>query len=138
MSTNGVLGVPFGIHDYRNAPLPGPATAGMILPFWDDLFTRTGVCVATVGTAPNRRFITEWRNTNYLGGGSGAFNFEIVLYETSNLIDLVYGTMGTIRGGDSTVGIENEDGSDGVAVCGPTTPSCVVASDTVIRFTPGM
>lgn len=141
VTTNGWIGLD-GITNasYSNTAIPDPSPPNaMINALWDDLITGTdGVCVATVGTAPNRRFITEWRNTNYLGGGSGAFNFEIVLYETSNLIDLVYGTMGTIRGGDTTVGLENEDGSDGVAVCGPTTPSCVVASDTVIRFTPGM
>ncbi len=47
----------------------------------------------TIGTAPNRVFVVQW--TDYKRYGSAysgdAFDFQIRLYETSNLIEIVYG-----------------------------------------------
>ncbi len=57
----------------------------------------------TIGTAPNRVFIVEWKNWgvwSYLAPPS--FNFQIRLYEGSNRVEFVYellgGTQSTITG----------------------------------------
>lgn len=44
----------------------------------------------TIGTAPNRIFVVEWINARRKSG-SGNFNFQIRLHETTNVIDISYG-----------------------------------------------
>ncbi|HQF27499.1 MAG TPA: BNR-repeat neuraminidase N-terminal domain-containing protein, partial [Bacteroidia bacterium] len=47
----------------------------------------------TSGAAPNRKFIVQWTDCDHYGtGGVNHFNFQIVLNETSNTIQVVYGT----------------------------------------------
>jgi len=49
----------------------------------------------TIGTAPNRVCVVQWTNYKKFGtGGNGDnFNFQIRLNETSNAVEVVYGTM---------------------------------------------
>jgi Secretion system C-terminal sorting domain len=46
----------------------------------------------TVGTAPNRQCIIQWKSAGrYFGMGNGdCFNFQIVLHETTNTIETIY------------------------------------------------
>jgi Secretion system C-terminal sorting domain len=46
----------------------------------------------TVGTAPNRQCIIQWKSVGrYFGMGDGdCFNFQIVLHETTNTIETIY------------------------------------------------
>ncbi|MES2701457.1 MAG: Ig-like domain-containing protein [Bacteroidota bacterium] len=94
--------------------IPG---AGFLMPYWDDLSGQVTtsspplpVYYQTTGVAPNRIFTFEWKNwvpyfyTGSLGTGSG--NFQIKLYETTNIIDFCYGpaTFGSMQ---ATIGIAN-------------------------------
>ncbi len=78
---------------------------GLLMPFWCDLYSNpggygcTGTAYAyyqTAGTAPNRTFTFEWKNFRAYGGGSACVccegNFQVILYESTNVIDFVYGT----------------------------------------------
>ena len=66
--------------------LPAPA----ILPFWDDMDDETGnVYWEVQGTAPNRTLIVEWYNRPHFNG-IGAVSYEVILYETSNAVELRY------------------------------------------------
>ncbi len=130
-----------GMNGVRNASLGGaiPAAAApnsVIAALWTDLITSlTGICLATVGTAPNRRWVVQWLNAhNYPSGGS--MTFEIVLSETSGTIDLVYRTM--TRPGAGSVGIENETGMMGMNGCMGIGMGmmCSPPAGTAIRFTP--
>lgn len=52
----------------------------------------------TVGSAPNRTFVIQWSNFVRLNANSYAYqadnlNFQIRLHETTNAIDIVYGSM---------------------------------------------
>lgn len=50
----------------------------------------------TLGTAPNRVLVVQWLNCRKFGGTSGRddfYNFQARLYETSNKISIIYGTM---------------------------------------------
>jgi hypothetical protein len=51
--------------------------------------------IETIGTAPNRTLVVQWLNYKKFGtGGTGDnLNFQIRLNETTNTIDVVYGTM---------------------------------------------
>ena len=55
--------------------------------------TGSSIQYTTSGTAPNRKFIVQWTDCDHYGtGGVNHFNFQIVLNETSNTIQVVYGT----------------------------------------------
>jgi len=120
---------------YLTGTIPSSgAPNGVIAAQWKDLRTGpAGVCVVTTGTTPNRRWYFQWANaTNYAGGGS--LDFEIVLHESTGIIDMLYGTMTGAQ--MSTVGVENSTGSLGVGGCEDGTTTCTIAGNTRIRFTP--
>jgi|GEM_PF-1663189 len=74
-----------------NTALPATAfgaTTPVLLPFWDDLDLRStggGIYTHTVGTAPNRQFIVEWRGRHFAEtAGAQSVNFAVVLNEGSS------------------------------------------------------
>jgi len=92
---------------------------GLILPYWDDLGGTPGPHPPTSATAtayyqvsgasPNRCFTFQWGTpsspwNSYIGWGSATF--QVKLYETSGVIEFVYGT-GTYSHGTATIGICN-------------------------------
>jgi Lamin Tail Domain len=79
--------------------LPISATTsytGAISAFGRDLISNaTTIVSSTEGTAPNRSFVIQWNNARRYSGGAVAgdvLNFQIRLNETTNTIDVVYGT----------------------------------------------
>ena len=48
---------------------------------------------ATIGSAPNRIFVVQWKNFKRFGGALHNYNFQIRLYETTNEVEVVYGGM---------------------------------------------
>jgi hypothetical protein len=101
-----------------NASLPLVSIPNTIFAFWDDLQTNSaGLCVATVGTAPNRQVVVEWRDSGFGGGApAGAhLDFEVVLTETTHTIDALYRRMddATDRatGASATIGLQGTDAS---------------------------
>ncbi len=61
----------------------------------DDISTGPNVRYATTGTAPNRVFTIEWYGTSFYPGSSPYISVEIILYETTNIIDFAYSQLGT-------------------------------------------
>src|SRR5262249_44966729 len=97
VSSNGNL--QFVSNDPTNIPDPGrvpdPKLATAILVFFSDLTASVGPGLgtysATVGVAPNRQFVLEWRTTLFAHTDI-TVNGEIVFYENSPVISLIYGT----------------------------------------------
>lgn len=88
----------FGSDDW--VPPPPDANDGL-LPYWDSLGSAGGVRYATVGEAPNRRFVVEWHGKNHkaeeeagLGCDAAAedcgITFELILDESSGTIAFSY------------------------------------------------
>lgn len=90
--------------------------------FWDDLNVdgSASVLADTYGTAPNRRFVIEWRNVTTITDPSVRFSFEVVLYEDpTQRVRLQYKNIvaGTVTTGSSaTVGQENATGTSATQV----------------------
>lgn len=138
VSSNGVIG--FGStasSTLSNACLPstsGPQNA--LFAFWDDLVTSTaGVCLGTLGAAPNRVHVVTWSNAHTFGDATSVLTFSAMLTETANTVDVVYQTLtgATATGASATVGVQNQDRTMA------TQHSCdtaSLASGTAIRFTP--
>ncbi len=121
---------------YLTGTIPSSSSPnGVIAAQWRDLETGpSGICVVTTGTSPNRRWIFQWANARYYADTGSSLDFEIVLHETTGVIDLLYSTMTGAQ--SSTVGIENSTGTIGLGGCEDGTTTCTTPSNTRIRFTP--
>ena len=135
----GATGTPSAV--YANDPIPTSALTNFVAPLWDDLDVNAPASVrtATFGTAPTRRFVTEWNNAAFHGDSMSVLRFQAKLFETTNVIEFHYCTLtpsdDTRASGDSaTVGIENTAGDVGVQHSNDTAAS--ISTATAIRFTP--
>ncbi len=64
---------------------------GSVCALGTDLISNTDpITFTTIGTAPNRVFVVQWKNAERKVE-TGVFNFQIRLYETTNEIELRYG-----------------------------------------------
>ncbi len=83
-----------------------------ILPYWDDLNPATGgnIKYSTLGSAPNRRFVTTWTNVPHYNV-SGSYTFQVVLYENGSIrfrYDATSNANGSSNGG-ATIGVIEND-----------------------------
>ncbi|NNE26634.1 MAG: HYR domain-containing protein, partial [Saprospiraceae bacterium] len=100
-----------------NAAAPNNAIAVM----WDDLRPDTGstISYATIGTAPNRRFVVSYDNIrHYTPSDTGSQNtFQVKLFEGTGVIE-IHSAIITSDGGTRTQGIENATASEFYATSG--------------------
>jgi hypothetical protein len=83
-----------------------------IVPYWDDLATGVDGHVKTklVGTSPNRKLVVEWKVTVPKNvNGNAAATCQVWLFETTNVIEFVYGTgfVNNFPNAGYTIGIAN-------------------------------
>ncbi|MCC5581357.1 carboxypeptidase regulatory-like domain-containing protein [Microtetraspora sp. AC03309] len=85
-----------------------------IYAFWDDLNVDSSaqVLTTTLGTAPNRRYVVEWRNVSLVAQPTARLTFSAELHENGQILfqykSLSNGLMP--RGSSATIGIENGTG----------------------------
>lgn len=101
-STDGSVAINDAISDW-NRPISSTAVTPAknqqrIAPFGTDLLSRVGsnIRVRTFGSAPTRSTVIQWSDYQIFIAaptGSDNINFQLWLYETSNTIDAVYGTV---------------------------------------------
>lgn len=104
-----------------NSPIPTPGEPdNLVAPFWDDLFEQSEIRYLVQGNAPYRTMVVEWYRVDVLPlPGFEDVTFELVLYETTNVIrfqyfETFYNDPTIDYGASATAGIENWDGSIGV------------------------
>lgn len=122
----GILFVPdIGFFTSQNVALPAPSVGPAILPYWTDIYYQQpedgNIYTATLGSAPNRRFVVEWFNLPIMIGGiqQDSATFEAILFEGSNEILFQYA--------DTNVGDPQRD--DGItATIGLNAPNGVDAA----------
>jgi hypothetical protein len=90
--------------------------ANCIAPLWDDNNTTGGsIIYTTTGTAPNRVLTVQWTGMHVAGGGSSTnptIDCQIRLYETSGVIELVYGsTSAALSSPTASIGISGAAGN---------------------------
>ncbi len=88
--------------------------APKIAPYYDDLWTGTNgkVHFKVVGSAPNRKLIVEWQNMQIprvAAGNPGAGTFQMWLFETTGVIQYVYGNGVALNAtnGGYTIGLQS-------------------------------
>ncbi len=91
INSNGSLSFGGGYTGYNSFSLPTSNPNSWILPFWDDLNPSAGGSIkyGTLGTAPNRYFITHWDSVypypwNYTYG-TAICSIQVVLYESGTI-----------------------------------------------------
>jgi plastocyanin len=118
IGTNGNLQFSGANTSFSPDCLPTINMNNLIAPLWTDLdmspgITNTftpGVYTSTVGTAPNRILVIEWRACYFNGNcDAGTANFQARLHETSGIIEFVYGAVSD-RGRRSTIGVQRDTG----------------------------
>ncbi|HRG90195.1 MAG TPA: hypothetical protein PLW44_14310, partial [Chitinophagales bacterium] len=133
-------------------PTPGPPSAGIynnsINGAYHDIdpsvFSFSCFCnpadinYAVVGTAPCRTFVVNFRNVPHFDCNSLQTTQQIVLYETTNVVEVYIQnkpTCNTWNDGNAVIGLQNSDGTQGITPpnrnTGPWT-----ASNEAWRFTP--
>jgi hypothetical protein len=120
-----------------NASIPtATAPNALLAAFWDDLYAST-LYYTTLGSAPNRRFVVEWLDFPDCCASTNPKNtFEIVLFETTNVIEYRYNQVGGDRT-SCTIGIESADGLSGTERYQDNVPTVPALGSYAIRFIPG-
>ncbi len=155
VSTNGWLemGNSYSSSGYSN-DLASTSVKPFLAALWDDLYddSTSVISYTTQGVAPDRVFVVQWKDIRWYGSSGTTQNFQIKLYETSNVVEFVYGTMTAPASSPSaSIGINDATGGSGhflsVTPNNPPTVSSTTAnnsiaavtylpSGTVYRFTP--
>ena len=115
ISSNGVLNFgPSGVEDTEPSAIED-YEADIILGAHHDLNPSTSasslISYGVNGTAPNRAFVTSWRGIPSYDDDNLLHNFQIVLYEAGNVIEIWNGGHPYIPFGYITIGIAREDGT---------------------------
>ena len=112
-----------------------------IAPFWDDLVVDSygKILYTTIGASPNRKLIVQFKNMGFYPSPPTLGTFSVILYETSNVIQMQYRLIvlsysGKAHGGEATIGLENETGTAGVQYAYH--DDLAVDSEQAISFTP--
>jgi len=142
INSNGFISFEAGSDDPLHVTIPDAAIPNnFIAPFWDDLIVDPSgnILYTTIGAAPNRKLIVQFRNMGFYGGPVYMGTFSVILHETTGIIQVQYRLLvlksATRPHGESaTIGLENSDGSDGVLYSfdNPT----AITSEQAIAFTP--
>ncbi|MFL6210217.1 MAG: beta strand repeat-containing protein, partial [Pyrinomonadaceae bacterium] len=127
--------------------------APKIAPYYDDLWTGTNgkVHFKVVGSGPNRKLVVEWLNEQIprvAAGNAGAGTFQMWLFETSGIIEFVYGNgiaTNSANGGYS-IGLQSGAATNFASVTSTTntvsyttannTQTNAIAAGTAYLFTP--
>lgn len=113
ISSNGYLTFgPINESTYTNDPIPDADTPNEIIcPFWDDLDGRSQGSVYY--QAYSDRFVIQFDQWQKYSG-SGSLTFQAVLYKNGKIMYYYNNMSGTLT--SSSVGIENDAGTDGLQV----------------------
>lgn len=139
VSSNGWVGFSAGqTNGYVAQFIPNSsAPKNAIMADWEDLFPNTGnMNYYTTGTSPNRVFVFNFNNSPHYSCRTTYYTFQIVLYESSNVIDINVASKPNCNNNASTMGLTNSDGTKVVPVGGKNATVWSISSGTTYRFTP--
>ena len=121
----------------NNLPSTGNPNPAIIL-FGRDLNTNTTLGATnpiqyeTFGTAPNRKFVVYFKNVNTYGTDDLAFDGQIILYETTNVIDMMIARKSASS--TANTGIQNAGGTLYASPFGATSVNATGLTNTGYRF----
>lgn len=114
INANGYITFGSGVASGSSTPIALPSASApskMVALFWHDMELSTGnITYGTTGTLPNRKFIISY---NDVPDGSGVNSGQIILYESTNVIDLMVDYTGN---NTKTCGIQNSTAMQALTV----------------------
>ena len=147
VSTNGFLTFGASSTTLTAQQLPNATTPNNVIALcWNDLLhgaTNTGVDTFTIGSPGSRKFVIRFNSgaVAFYNGGSqtGSFGGKIILHESTNKIELRIDVMnmGAITGRLKTLGVENSDGTNGIAAPGKNNTDWLASTAITYVFSPG-
>ena len=97
---------------YNNLALPDPlAPRNLIAPLWDDLMMSANSAVYVENM--QNKFVVSFQDMKRLTG-DGSYSFQVILYDNGNML-LQYQNLDQLVH-EYTVGIQNQDGQDGLTI----------------------
>ena len=116
----------------------------LIAPFWDDHNPSPGVIkYGTTGLSPNRVLSVEWNNVSINTGGAinaaTTGSFKIRLFETTSVIEFVYGSMTSGPQLSASIGLNQAGSYLSVTPTQTATSSSATANNNIntVAFLPG-
>ncbi|NCX95154.1 MAG: PKD domain-containing protein, partial [Chitinophagia bacterium] len=107
---------------------------------WCDIYIPAGgsIVYATVGTSPYRKFTVSWCATRMYSCTTQWTTSQIILYETTNLVEVHCGhkTICSWNGGRAIIGVQNSSGSASTAAPSRDWTPSWSATNEAWRFTP--
>ena len=95
------------------------STPDVLSPLNGDLYSTAAqavngrdVCVAVVGTSPNRTYVIQWSRWGFYSGGLNEVSFQIRLSEANNAVSYVYGPAPGIASRTTYVGLSGASTAD--------------------------
>ena len=140
ISTNGWIKmgtVAIGGGSWTNALGNAATHRPLIAPFWDDHNRSTGsIQYSLSGTAPNQILEVGWDNISISNGGTASTtifgSFKLRLYETTNVIEFVYGpTIASAGAITASVGLNGTASFLSVTPAATSTASSVTANNAI-------
>lgn len=119
ISSNGIMSLTdVKMIDATNIQFPVEGYTSLIAPFWDDLdpsSSEGGIYYETLGEAPEREFVVEYRDVNHYASEQGG-TFQVVFFENSsdilyNYKNVDFGNEDVDGGASATIGIQTTDQS---------------------------
>jgi hypothetical protein len=141
VSSNGWIGFsPGQTNGYVAQFIPnGGAPKNAILADWEDLFPSTGqMNYYVTGTSPNRKMVFNFNGVGFYGCRSTLVTWQIVLHETTNIIDINVLSKPQCGGYASTMGLTDPNGTKVVPVGGKNAVQWSISTPESYRFTPSV
>ena len=136
--SNGYIGFGGVTQSFTPQTLPTATNPNNLIALaWDDLGPHTGGTIRyeTTGTAPNRILKVSFSGVPFFGSTTQFVTGQILLYETTNYIDIICIQIDNNGGGNKTQGIENATGTVGIGAPGKNNAAWSCAG-TAVRFAP--
>ena len=140
VSSNGFIGFNANMANgcCTGGVIPSPGSPDNFIAFaWNDLNPGANSSVVdyfNTGTAPNRKLIVRF-NTYHYNGTAYPMRGQIILHEGSNIIEIHSEVITAVTGEVTTQGIENFNGTFGIAPAGRNAAVFGITNNAV-RFTP--
>jgi hypothetical protein len=142
INSNGMITFGSGSIDHTEVAIPTATEPNnFIAPFWDDLVIDPSgkILYTTIGSVGNRKLVVQFFNMGFYTFPVVMGTFQVILYETSNIIQVQYRQIVVVNstnahGGSATIGLENSDGTAGTQYSyhNPT----AIVPEQAISFTP--
>jgi gliding motility-associated-like protein len=125
---------------FTSASIPSAAAnvpKNCIMGPWQDWLPGSTIKYQTIGTAPNRKLVVSWDNSPMFSCTANLGKFQIVLHESSNIIENHLTNKPTCAwaGGTATMGIHNATGTAAFVVPGRNSTNWTATNESW-RYTP--